>query len=92
MVEFSVSGNSDGAALQAWKGLPSVESVRDDDGMVSLNVKQPHLTIPALLETIDRQGQPVATSDHAPGEFGRCICAFNRTPSARRIGRQNRNS
>jgi ABC-2 type transport system ATP-binding protein len=36
--------------------LPSVESVRDDDGMVSLNVKQPHLTIPALLETIDRQG------------------------------------
>src|SRR5579862_8687025 len=56
VVEFSVSGNSDGAALQAWKGLPSVESVRDDDGMVALNVKQPHLTIPALLETIDRQG------------------------------------
>ena len=56
VVEFSVSGNSDGAALQAWKVLPSVESVRDDDGMVSLNVKQPHLTIPALLETIDRQG------------------------------------
>jgi ABC-2 type transport system ATP-binding protein len=56
VVEFSVSGNSDGAALQAWKGLPSVESVRDDDGMVSLNVKQPHLTIPALLDTIDRQG------------------------------------
>jgi len=56
VVEFSVSGNSDGAALQAWRGLPSVESVRDDDGMVALNVKQPHLTIPALLETIDRQG------------------------------------
>jgi len=60
VVEFSVSGNSDGAALglakEAWRGLPSVESVREDDGMVALNVKQPHLTIPALLNAIDRQG------------------------------------
>ncbi|MFZ0733460.1 MAG: ABC transporter ATP-binding protein [Candidatus Sulfotelmatobacter sp.] len=55
VVEFSVSG-TDGAALPAWRGLPSVESVREDDGMVALNVKQPHLTIPALLETIDKQG------------------------------------
>jgi ABC-2 type transport system ATP-binding protein len=57
VVEFSVSGNSDGAALQAWNGLPSVESVREDDGMIALNVKQPHLTIPALLEAIDKQGR-----------------------------------
>jgi ABC-2 type transport system ATP-binding protein len=56
VVEFSISGNSDGAALQAWRGLPSVESVRDDDGLVALNVKQPHLTIPALLDAIDKQG------------------------------------
>jgi ABC-2 type transport system ATP-binding protein len=56
VVEFSVSGNSDGALLQSWKGLPSVESVREDVGMVALNVKQPHLTIPALLEAIDKQG------------------------------------
>src|SRR3984893_9223901 len=28
VVVFSVSGNSDGAALQVWTGLPSVESVR----------------------------------------------------------------
>jgi ABC-2 type transport system ATP-binding protein len=55
VVEFSVSG-SDGAALPAWRGLPSVESVREDDGLISLNVKQPHLTIPALLDSIDRQG------------------------------------
>ena len=58
VVEFSVSG--DGVALgnghAAWATLPSVESVREDDGMVALNVKQPHLTIPALLEAIDRQG------------------------------------
>jgi ABC-2 type transport system ATP-binding protein len=61
VVEFAVSGTSadgksDGAALQAWKGLPSVESVREDDGMVALNVKQPHLTIPALLDAIHQQG------------------------------------
>jgi ABC-2 type transport system ATP-binding protein len=57
VVEFSVSGNSDGAAFEAWNGLPSVESVREDDGMIALNVKQPHLTIPALLDAIDKQGR-----------------------------------
>ena len=57
VVEFAVSGNgNDGAALPVWRGLPSVESVRDDEGLIALNVKQPHLTIPALLEAIDRQG------------------------------------
>jgi len=58
VVEFSVSGNgtSEQVRNDAWRVLPSVESVRADDGMVALNVKQPHLTIPALLEAIDRQG------------------------------------
>ena len=55
VVEFSVSGNHTSAALAAWRALPSVESVREDNGLIALNVKQPHLTIPALLETIDRQ-------------------------------------
>jgi ABC-2 type transport system ATP-binding protein len=56
VVEFSVSGNSGHSEFQAWSGLPSVESVRGDDGMIALNVKQPHLTIPALLDAIDKQG------------------------------------
>jgi ABC-2 type transport system ATP-binding protein len=62
VVEFSVSGNgashaaSDESKNEAWRGLPSVESVREDEGMIALNVKQPHLTIPALLEAIDKQG------------------------------------
>jgi ABC-2 type transport system ATP-binding protein len=56
VVEFSVSGTSGAVALQLWDGLPSVESVREDDGLVALNVKQPHLTIPALLDAIDKQG------------------------------------
>jgi len=62
VVEFAVSENTGavGAASEkendAWRGLPSVESVRRDNGLVALNVKQPHLTIPALLEAIDRQG------------------------------------
>ena len=56
VVEFSVSHGSDGAGLHVWEGLPSVESAREDDGLVALNVKQPHMTIPALLEAIDKQG------------------------------------
>ena len=58
VVEFSVSGNSHRSAAnsETWRGLPSVESVREDDGLVALNVKEPHLTIPALLDAIDKQG------------------------------------
>ena len=60
VVEFSVSGNSHETVPKSetdvWRHLPSVESVRDDDGLVALNVKEPHLTIPALLEAIDKQG------------------------------------
>ena len=61
VVEFAVgpttSGNSDGPLLEAWRALPSVESVREDDGMVALSVKEPHLTIPALLDAIGRQAR-----------------------------------
>jgi ABC-2 type transport system ATP-binding protein len=63
VVEFAVgetyekmNGNSDGAALQAWQGLPGVESAREESGMIALSVKEPHLTIPALLDEIRRQG------------------------------------
>ena len=55
VVEFSVAG-SDGASLEKWNGLPSVESVREEEGLIALNVKQPHLTIPALLDAIDKEG------------------------------------
>ena len=34
-----------------------MESVREDDGLIALNVKQPHLTIPALLDVIEKQGE-----------------------------------
>jgi ABC-2 type transport system ATP-binding protein len=56
VVEFSISGNSDGAAMNVWRALPGVESVRDDDGLFSLNVREPHLTIPALLNAVGKQG------------------------------------
>lgn len=54
VVEFAVSTN--GTALDVWRTLPSVESVREDDGMVALTVKQPHLAIPALLDAIGKRG------------------------------------
>jgi ABC-2 type transport system ATP-binding protein len=60
VVEFAVgvrmNGGFDGAALEAWRALPSVESVREDDGMVALSVKEPHMTIPALLDAVRKQG------------------------------------
>jgi ABC-2 type transport system ATP-binding protein len=55
VVEFAVSANYDGAALNLWRALPSVESVREEDGMIAMNVREPHLAIPALLEAIGKQ-------------------------------------
>src|ERR1700758_3921664 len=56
VVEFAVSGNSEGASPDTWRTLPGVESVRHDDGLLCLNVREPHLTIPALLDAVEHQG------------------------------------
>jgi ABC-2 type transport system ATP-binding protein len=57
VVEFEASGNfGDGVALDAWRALPGVESVRHDNGLVSLTVREPHLTIPALLDAVEKHG------------------------------------
>ncbi|HEV2964820.1 MAG TPA: DUF4162 domain-containing protein, partial [Candidatus Angelobacter sp.] len=48
--------SADGRALDAWRALPGVESIRHDDGLVSLTVREPHLTIPALLDAVENQG------------------------------------
>ena len=56
VVEFETSGNGAGAASERWRALPSVESVRQDDGLVCLTVREPHLTIPALLDAVEQQG------------------------------------
>ena len=57
VVEFEVSGNSNGQGTDLWRTLPSVESVRNEGGTICLNVRELHLTIPALLEAVNRQGQ-----------------------------------
>jgi ABC-2 type transport system ATP-binding protein len=57
MVEFQVSGNSNGGASDIWRALPGVQSVRQDNGFVCLNVHEPHLTIPALLVAVEKEGE-----------------------------------
>jgi ABC-2 type transport system ATP-binding protein len=55
VVEFAVSGNADTASLDRWKALPGVDSVRHEDDIVCLNVREPHNTIPALLDMVRMQ-------------------------------------
>jgi ABC-2 type transport system ATP-binding protein len=55
VVEFSVSGDSNGAVHDIWRTLPGVEGVREDDDVVCLMVREPHLTIPALLDAVEGQ-------------------------------------
>ena len=57
--EDDASGNSNGERAgeqNAWSTLPGVESVRNEDRAICLNVREPHLTIPALLDAVNRQG------------------------------------
>jgi ABC-2 type transport system ATP-binding protein len=54
VVEFAVSGTN-GASHDAWRALPGVEGVREDAEVVSLTVHEPHLTIPSLLDAVQRQ-------------------------------------
>ena len=54
VVEFAVS-NANGDNGTAWESLPGVQSVRAEDGLFSLQVNEPHETIPALLAEVQRQ-------------------------------------
>lgn len=57
VVEFESSGDSKGSHTNTWTSLPSVESVRHEDGLVCLTVREPHLAIPALLSTVAARGE-----------------------------------
>jgi ABC-2 type transport system ATP-binding protein len=63
VVEFQVSKNGkadndqrEEDNLDRWRFLPSVESVRREDSTVCLSVREPHLTIPALLDAVTNHG------------------------------------
>jgi ABC-2 type transport system ATP-binding protein len=62
VVEFAIRGSSHESSAggahkeDLWRALPGVESVHADGGLVCLTVRQPHVTIPALLEAVTRQG------------------------------------
>ena len=50
------NGSLDNDNLDRWRSLPSVESVRCEDTTVCLSVREPHLTIPALLDAVTNHG------------------------------------
>jgi ABC-2 type transport system ATP-binding protein len=51
------SANRSIADLETWSSLPGVESVRHEDASLCLSVREPHLTIPALLDAVNRRGE-----------------------------------
>ena len=60
VVEFSISGGNGGGGDDVWMRLPGVQSVRNDDGLFSLQVDEPHHTIPALLAAVQQKGAQLA--------------------------------
>jgi ABC-2 type transport system ATP-binding protein len=56
VVEFSVSGNGT-APENVWRSLPGVQALRnEEDGVLALQVSEPHETIPALLAAVQQRG------------------------------------
>ena len=59
VVEFAVGEDGNGAgppyAPESFAGLPGVEATRFEAGAYQLAVKEPHVTIPALLAHLQRQ-------------------------------------
>ena len=62
VVEFQTSGsNGNGTSSPSvdpdeWRALPGVEAVHNEDDTICLNVREPHLTIPALLDAVNNRG------------------------------------
>ncbi|MBV9343204.1 MAG: ABC transporter ATP-binding protein [Acidobacteria bacterium] len=54
VVEFALADKS-GNEPALWRALPGVDSVRSDDGKTSLAVREPHKTIPALLDVVEKR-------------------------------------
>jgi ABC-2 type transport system ATP-binding protein len=54
--EHTGAGSDDNVNLDRWRSLPSVESVRREESTVLLSVREPHLTIPALLDAVTNDG------------------------------------
>jgi ABC-2 type transport system ATP-binding protein len=55
VVEFALSGGNAYVDDNAWRLLPGVDSVHREDGIFSLAVREPHKTIPALLDAIEQR-------------------------------------
>jgi ABC-2 type transport system ATP-binding protein len=55
VVEFAIQ-STNGTGDELWARLPGVQSVRSEDGLVSLRVDEPHHTIPALLSAVQMKG------------------------------------
>jgi ABC-2 type transport system ATP-binding protein len=66
LIEFMVEGS---ASLEdeRLRGLPGVVGLRREDGLYALAVTAPHLTVPALLDRLQRDGLALAqlTTRHA---------------------------
>jgi ABC-2 type transport system ATP-binding protein len=77
VIEFSVEdagaaapapGGADGVESANWlREIPSVSNVRSEDGRIALEVTEPHLAVPRLLQHLARDGRTLTslTTRHA---------------------------
>jgi ABC-2 type transport system ATP-binding protein len=60
VLEFALAEECDNALLAECRTLPSVESARIENGLFSLSVREPHVTIPALLQLTGKRESELA--------------------------------
>jgi ABC-2 type transport system ATP-binding protein len=67
VLELALVEGQDPPALAELEALPAARSARTEDGTVCLQVSAPHVTLPALLDLLERSGRTLArlTTRHA---------------------------
>jgi len=61
IVDFSLSDSPDALTAAELKQLPSVQSVRQENGGFSLSVTEPHVALPGLMNHLQNSGREFAT-------------------------------
>ncbi|HEY3968045.1 MAG TPA: ABC transporter ATP-binding protein [Planctomycetaceae bacterium] len=61
IVDFSLNENGNSLTVDELERLPSVQTVRQENGNFSLSVAEPHIALPGLMNHLQRTGREFAT-------------------------------
>ncbi len=84
VVEFSLA-RSVAEFANVWQALPGLESTRFQNGSIALSVRQPHQTIPALMDAVRSRGLELMSLVTRQASLEDVFVSSDRPPLARAV-------